>query len=81
MDCSFCIFDKSWGELWVSTTLVGQQSKAKAKLSVPKLKVWSTFSKVVGLGNAHKCFKLLHILIAKRLAVWGNEHNGESQMR
>ena len=41
-------------KLWFSRLSVGQQSKTKAKLSVPKLKVWSTFSKVVGVGNAHK---------------------------
>ena len=37
---------------------IGQQSKAKAKLSVPKLKVWSSFSKVVGAGNAHKLYAI-----------------------
>jgi len=57
---------------------VGQQSKEKDKLSVPNIKVWSTFSKVVGMGNAHKCFMLSQILIAKWLAVWRLEHNGES---
>ncbi|WP_417142107.1 hypothetical protein [Ruminococcus sp.] len=57
---------------------VGQQSKGKDKLSVPNIKVWSTFSKVVGVGNAHKCFMLSQILIAKWLAVWRLEHNGES---
>jgi hypothetical protein len=46
-------------KLWFSKLSVGQ--KSKAKLSVPKLKVWSTFSKVVGVGNAHKSFKLSHI--------------------
>ncbi|WP_440447892.1 hypothetical protein, partial [Ruminococcus sp.] len=40
---------------------------------------WSTFSKVVGVGNAHKYFMLSQILIAKQLAVWRLEHNGESQ--
>ncbi|WP_449075628.1 hypothetical protein [Ruminococcus sp.] len=30
------------------------------------------------MGNAHKCFMLSQILIAKRLAVWRLEHNGES---
>ena len=64
-------------KLWFSKLSVGQ--KSKAKLSVPKLKVWSTFSKVVGVGNAHKNFNLSQILIAKRLAVWRIEHNGESQ--
>jgi hypothetical protein len=34
----------------------GKKVKQKVKLSVPKLKVWSTFSKVVGVGNAHKYF-------------------------
>ena len=44
-------------KLWFSRLSVGQQSKTKAKLSVPKLKVWSTFSKVV--GNAYKtlCYR------------------------
>ena len=32
----------------------------------------------MGVGNAHKCFKLSQILIAKRLAVWRLGHNGES---
>ena len=48
-------------KLWFSRLSVGQQSKTKAKLSVPKLKVWSTFSKVVGVGNAHKNFMLSQI--------------------
>ncbi|MEE0739032.1 MULTISPECIES: hypothetical protein [unclassified Ruminococcus] len=30
------------------------------------------------MGNAHKCFMLSQILIAKWLAVWRLEHNGES---
>jgi|GEM_PF-5186969 hypothetical protein len=55
-------------KLWFSRLSVGQQSKTKAKLSVPKLKVWSTFSKVV--GNAYKNFMLSQILLAKTLAVW-----------
>jgi hypothetical protein len=37
---------------------VGQQSKVKPKVSVPNIKVWSTFSKVVGVGNAHKTVKM-----------------------
>jgi hypothetical protein len=57
-------------KLWFSRLSVGQQSKTKAKLSVPKLKVWSTFSKVVDVGNAHKNFMLSQILLAKTLAVW-----------
>ena len=62
------------GELWFSQLSVGQQSTAKENVSVPNVKVWSTFSKVVGVGNAHKCFILLQFLIAKRL-----EHNGENR--
>ena len=38
---------------------VGQQSKEKDKLSVPNIKVWSTFSKVVGVGKAHKYFPFM----------------------
>ena len=60
----------SINKLWLIRLPVGQQSKTKAKLSVPKLKVWSTFSKVVGVGNAHKNFMLSQILLAKTLAVW-----------
>ncbi|WP_418525115.1 hypothetical protein [Ruminococcus sp.] len=30
------------------------------------------------MGNTHKCFMLSQILIAKWLAVWRLEHNGES---
>ncbi len=48
----------------------GKKNKVKSKLSVPKSKVWSTFSKVVGVGNAHKNFMLSQILLAKTLAVW-----------
>ena len=62
-----------WTALFAFLTKVGE--------NYGLVQLWSTFSKVVGLGNAHKCFKLLHILIAKRLAVWWIEHNGESQMR
>ena len=71
-------FINSWGKLWHSLFSVGQQSAAKENVSVPNIKVWSTFSKVVGVGNAHKCFMLSQILIAKRLAAWRFEHNGES---
>jgi hypothetical protein len=49
-------------DLVFSRLLVGQQSKAKVKLSVPNIKVWSTFSKVAGLGRAHKSF--LYSLLA-----------------
>jgi len=45
---------------------VGQESTAKENVSVPKLEVWSTFSKVV--GNAHKRFLFMQGLTAKRLA-------------
>jgi hypothetical protein len=42
--------------------IFGRATKqGKEKLSVPKLKVWSTFSKVVGVGNAHKNFMLTQI--------------------
>ena len=62
--------------------IFGRATKqGKEKLSVPKLKVWSTFSKVVGVGNAHKNFLLRNLTIAKRQAVWRLEHNGVSQMR
>ena len=44
--------------------ILGRATKqGKEKLSVPKLKVWSTFSKVVGVGNAHKNFMLTHFLV------------------
>ena len=58
--------------------LVGQESTAKENVSVPKLEVWSTFSKVVGVGNAHKRFPFMQGLTAKRLARLAAEHNGES---
>ena len=38
---------KSWGELWFSKLLYQAI-----------IKVWSTFSKVVGVGKAHKYFSL-----------------------
>jgi len=38
-------FIKSWGNLWFSGIL-----------PVTIIKVWSTFSKVVGVGKAHKYF-------------------------
>jgi len=42
--------------------IFGRATKqGKEKLSVPKLKVWSIFSKVVGVGNAHKNFMLTQI--------------------
>ena len=56
----------------------------KSKLWFSKLfrqviiKVWSTFSKVVGVGKAHKYFPLRNLTIAKQLAVWRLEHNGVS---
>jgi hypothetical protein len=75
--CRLFIICQSWG-LGFRKLSVGQQSKEKDKLSVPNIKVWSTFSKVVGVGNAHKCFMLSQISIAKWLAVWRLEHNGES---
>ncbi len=67
------------GKLRFSQLSVGQQSTAKENVSVPNVKVWSTFSKVVGVGNAHKYFILLQFLIAKRLAVLRLEHNGENR--
>ena len=63
----------SWSKLWFIKLSVGQQSKEKAKLSVPNIKVWSTFSKVVVVGNAHKIFHLLQILDSQTaclLAAW-----------
>jgi hypothetical protein len=78
LDLNFWFFNKSWGKLRFTRLSVGQQSKTDAKLSVPNIKVWSTFSKVVGVGNAHKCFMLSQILIAKRLSVWRIEYIGES---
>ena len=59
------------GKLWLSELSVGQQSKAKAKFSVPNIKIWSTFLKVVGVGKAHRNFMLSQILIAKRKAFGG----------
>nr|DAZ12868.1 MAG TPA: hypothetical protein [Caudoviricetes sp.] len=42
--------------------IFGRATKqGKEKISVPKLKVWSTFSKVVSVGNAHKNFMLTQI--------------------
>jgi len=43
----FCVV----GGKYFNALSFGQQSKINAKLSVPKLKAWSTFSKVVGLGS------------------------------
>gem|GEM_PF-2581572 len=42
------------------------------------MKVWSTFSKVVGVGKAHKYFCLHNLTIAEQPAVWRLEHNGAS---
>ena len=42
------------------------------------IKVWSTFSKVVGVGKAHNTFSLRNFSVAKQLAVWRLEQNGES---
>jgi len=56
----------------------------KSKLWFSKLfrqviiKVWSTFSKVVGVGKAHKYFPFMQSDVAKQLAVWRLEHNGVS---
>ncbi|WP_418330920.1 hypothetical protein, partial [Ruminococcus sp.] len=41
-------FIKSWGKLWFSK-LICQSI----------IKVWSTFSKVVGVGKAHKYFPFM----------------------
>ena len=73
-------FEKLFECRGVDQLIFGRVTEAeKSKVSVTNIKVWSTFSKVVGVGNAHKYFMLLQILIAKRLAVWRIEHNGESQ--
>jgi len=42
------------------------------------IKVWSTFLKVVGVGNAHKYFHFHNLTTAEQPAVWRIEHNGES---
>ena len=42
------------------------------------IKVWSTFSKVVGVGKAHKYFRLHNLTTAEQPAVWRLEHNGAS---
>jgi len=60
---------KNYNKLGFNRLSVEQQSKAKTKLSAPNIKVWSTFSKLVGVGNNHKFFMLTQILIVKRQAV------------
>ena len=46
--------------------------------SLINLKFRSTFSKVVGVGKAHKYFHLHNLTIAEQPAVWRLEHNGAS---
>ena len=59
--------------------IFGRATKqGKEKLSVPKLKVWSTFSKVVGVGNAHKYFQLSQISDIQTACRLVAEYNGES---
>jgi hypothetical protein len=41
-------FIKSWGNLWFNS-----------QFSQAIIKVWSTFSKVVGVGKAHKYFPFM----------------------
>jgi hypothetical protein len=62
---------ENYNKLGFNRLSVEQQSKAKAKLSAPNIKVWSTFSKLVGVGNNHKFFMLSQILIVKRQALGG----------
>ncbi|WP_405352952.1 hypothetical protein, partial [Ruminococcus sp.] len=64
------------GKLWFNTGReilieLAQTLYSNQKFSQP-------FSKVVGVGKAHKTFSLHKILIAKQQAVWLLEHNGDS---
>ena len=63
----FTIFIQSVRKLWFGKLL--------CQLII---KVWSTFSKVVGVGKAHKYFHLHNLTIAEQLTVWRLEHNGAS---
>jgi len=65
------IIDLIFGIILINYGLAEQIRKAI-------IKVWSTFSKVVGVGKAHKYFPLCNLTIAKQLAVGRHEHNGES---
>ena len=40
------------------------------------IKVWSTFSKVVGVGKAHKYFPFTQSNDSQTASVWRLEHNG-----
>ncbi|RGM21656.1 hypothetical protein DXC23_00875 [Eubacterium sp. OM08-24] len=57
----------------------GRETKyGKRYTFCPKLKVWSTFSKVVGVGNAHKYFQLSQISDIQTACRLVAEYNGES---
>ena len=47
-------------------------------ISLSIIKFGQPFSKVVGVGKAHKTFILHKIMIAKQLAVLRLKHNGKS---
>ncbi|WP_405355621.1 hypothetical protein [Ruminococcus sp.] len=47
-------------------------------LSTRTKKFGQPFSMVVGVGKAHNTLNYRKVLIAKQLAVWWLEHNGDS---
>ncbi len=61
------LYVNSWGKLWFSEMIYQTI-----------IKVWSTFSKVVGVGKAHKHFPLMQANDSQTAHCLALEHNGES---